>query len=161
DLLILARELLTDSGSIFVQISDENLHRVSCVMEEVCGAENFLAVISFAKTSSSTGDYLPSTLDFLLWYGRNRDVTNCLELYKEKSPASEERGPYYRAAAPTGYRRTLAKTEREAADEQLFRIDNLQSQSIGRDKGEGAASWFPVEVGGSEFRPSLKARWKT
>src|SRR5690606_284738 len=161
DRLILCRELLTDSGSIFVQISDENLHRVRCVMDEVFGPDNFMAVITFAKTSSSTGAYLPSTFDFLLWYARNREVTKFHQLYKEKEATPEERGPYYRVAARSGYRRTLAKTEREDSDEQLFRIDNLQSQSIGREKGEGAASWFAVEFGGSEFRPSMKARWKT
>lgn len=65
DRLIVAKELLTDSGSIFVQISDENLHRVRCVMDEVFGAENFLSLITLWKTSSATAATLASTSDYV------------------------------------------------------------------------------------------------
>lgn len=73
DRLAMARELLTDSGSIFVQISDENLHRVRCVMDEVFGAENFCSLITFQKTTGSTTKTIPTTSDYLLWFAR--DVT--------------------------------------------------------------------------------------
>jgi adenine-specific DNA-methyltransferase len=69
--LLLARELLTPSGSMFVQISDENLHHVKELMDEVFGTENLAGVIVFAKTSSASGATLSTTTDFLLWYARD------------------------------------------------------------------------------------------
>src|SRR5437016_3425536 len=73
DRLLLARELLHPSGSVFVQISDENLHHVREVMDEVFGAENFVSVITFKKTTSASSELLPSVSDYLLWYARERD----------------------------------------------------------------------------------------
>jgi adenine-specific DNA-methyltransferase len=72
DRLLLARDLLTPSASIFVQISDENLHHVREVMDEVFGAENFCRQVSFVKTSSATSQLLPVTHDFLLWYSKDK-----------------------------------------------------------------------------------------
>src|SRR5690349_765030 len=67
DRLVVARDLLTDSGSIFVQIGDENVHRVRAVMDEVFGDGNFVSLIGFAKTTGSTEDFLGQTTDYLLW----------------------------------------------------------------------------------------------
>ncbi len=74
DRLLLARELLTPSGSIFVQISDENLHHVREVMDEVFGKENFCGVIAFQKTGGQADDLLASVLDYILWYGRDKSL---------------------------------------------------------------------------------------
>ena len=71
DRLTLARELLADTGSIFVQISDENLHRVRCVMDEVFGAENFRCIIAFRTTTGKASSGLDVTCDFLLWYSKS------------------------------------------------------------------------------------------
>jgi adenine-specific DNA-methyltransferase len=68
DRLVLCRELLTDSGSIFVQIGDENLHRVRCVMDEVFGGENFVSLITFRTTANLIANYLGHNCDYLLWY---------------------------------------------------------------------------------------------
>jgi adenine-specific DNA-methyltransferase len=72
DRLLLARELLHESGSIFVQISDENVHLVRNLMDEVFGAKDFVSIITFAKTSSATSQLLPSISDYLIWYAKNR-----------------------------------------------------------------------------------------
>ena len=69
--LLLCRELLTPSGSIFVQMSDENLHHVREVMDEVFGAENFVSLIAFAKTTGFAGSTLSSVADYILWYARD------------------------------------------------------------------------------------------
>ncbi|MEQ1824217.1 MAG: DNA methyltransferase, partial [Fimbriimonadaceae bacterium] len=69
DRLLLAKELLSESGSIFVQIGDENVHRVRCLMDEVFGEENFCAEIVFAKTSGFQSKLLTGVADYLLWYG--------------------------------------------------------------------------------------------
>ena len=70
DRLTVARDLLTTSGSVFVQIGDENVHRVRALMDEVFGDENFVAQIQFKKTGAFDTNYLQSNYDFVLWYGR-------------------------------------------------------------------------------------------
>jgi adenine-specific DNA-methyltransferase len=72
DRLVLARELLGETGSVFVQIGEENLHLVRCLLDEVMGSENFCSIISFRKTTTQAGDLLPDTNDYVLWYGRSR-----------------------------------------------------------------------------------------
>jgi len=73
DRLTVARDLLTDSGSIFVQIGDENVHRIRGVLEEVFGQENFVSMITFKKSSSATEKYLASTSDYLVWFAKKAD----------------------------------------------------------------------------------------
>src|SRR5712671_4184788 len=75
DRLTSARDLLADTGSVFVQIGDENVHRVRSVLDEVFGPDNFLGQISTKTSGGSTGDYLPGVVDFILWYGKNREAT--------------------------------------------------------------------------------------
>src|SRR6185503_14807520 len=85
DRIVLARALLSTTGSIFVQISDENLHHVRELLDEIFGPENFFAIIAFAKTSGATARGLPSTLDYLLWYARDAADTKYRQLYLEKA----------------------------------------------------------------------------
>ena len=73
DRLLMARELLTESGSCFVQISDENVHRVRLLMDEVFGDENFIGLISFQKKGSQSGDFLPPINEFLVWYANSKE----------------------------------------------------------------------------------------
>ena len=75
DRLIVAKDLLTDSGSIFVQISDENVHRVRSVMDEVFGPENFVSQLVFTKTRSLvSSDFVTTICDYILWYAKDRDL---------------------------------------------------------------------------------------
>ncbi|HYU78757.1 MAG TPA: DNA methyltransferase, partial [Vicinamibacterales bacterium] len=86
DRLLLARELLTSSGSVFVQISDENIHHVKELLDEIFGQDNFLGVISFAKTSGlASVERLPTACDYLLWYGRDKERTKFRPLFVERS----------------------------------------------------------------------------
>ena len=71
----MARDLLAQSGSIFVQISDENVHRVRSLMDEVFGDDNFVSFIPFSKTSGATSTLLPSICDYLLWYSKSKPDT--------------------------------------------------------------------------------------
>lgn len=84
DRLVLARELLTESGSIFVQIGDENVHLVRSLMDEVFGSENFLSLITFQKSGTTTSDFLPNVSDYILWYGKSRDHVKYKQLYGGK-----------------------------------------------------------------------------
>jgi adenine-specific DNA-methyltransferase len=84
DRLTMARELLAESGSIFVQIGDENVHRVRSVMDEVFGDENFVAIITVQKTGATTTDFISDVSDFILWYGKDRDFTKSKKIFAER-----------------------------------------------------------------------------
>ncbi len=84
DRLIVAKNLLHDSGSIFLQISDENIHRVRCIMDEVFGAENFIALIPFQTTTGLQSRYLKGVYDLLIWYARAKKDMKYKQLYLEK-----------------------------------------------------------------------------
>ena len=75
DRLVIARELLSESGSIFIQIGSDNVHLIRNILDEVFGSENFVSIISFYKTTSQTSSLLPSTIDFIIWYGKNKEKT--------------------------------------------------------------------------------------
>src|SRR5580658_5236012 len=85
DRLTVARDLLADSGSIFVQMGDENVHRVRAVMDEVFGDDNFVSQIVLKTTSGSTGVFLPGVTDFVLWYAKSKDRTKYRALLRTKS----------------------------------------------------------------------------
>ena len=165
DRLVIARDLLNDAGSIFVQIGDANVHLVRSLLDEVFGSDNFVSLITFKKTSSGTGDYLAGTADFILWYGKNRENLKFRNLYLDKEVGGQGGGQYTRVEEADGTRRAMTLEERRSnelpADSRVFRLDNLTSQSAGREKGEGAASWFEVRLNDRAFTPPATARWKT
>jgi adenine-specific DNA-methyltransferase len=166
DRLLLCRQLLTESGSIFVQIGDENVHRVRLLMDEVFGTDSFVSQITVAKTTGATSRYLPGAADYLLWYASDAASTKFHPLFITKEIGRRGATNYNRVETPDGVRRYLNRDE--LADLSIlpsgsrpYSLDNLTSQSIGREKGEGAASWFPVTIGGKDFRPGIQVRWKT
>src|SRR5262249_7850100 len=112
DRLSLARELLTPSGSIFVQIGGENLHHVRELLDEVFGEANSISTIGFAKTTGSTGDNLASVMDYLLWYARDQERMRFRQPYLEKDIAAEVAGPYQWVELSSGERRRLTQEER-------------------------------------------------
>ena len=85
----MARDLLTDSGSIFVQIGDENVHRVRALLDEVFGEENFVSEIRFLKTTGKSSDFLDSNFDALLWYGKSHDSTKFRKSLFNRSPEDD------------------------------------------------------------------------
>ncbi len=109
--LIVARELLKDSGSIFVQISDENLHRVRAVMDEVFGAENFVSIVTFAKTSGQTDNRLASVSDYLIWYAKGREVMKYNQIYFLKEVGGDGATAYRKLQLPTGEVRNITAEE--------------------------------------------------
>jgi adenine-specific DNA-methyltransferase len=89
DRLLLARELLHESGSIFVQISDENVHHVRELMDEVFGADNFCKLIPFRKTGGLKSKLLDSILDYIIWYAKDISLVKYRQLYKKKVPGEQ------------------------------------------------------------------------
>ncbi|HWM94358.1 MAG TPA: site-specific DNA-methyltransferase [Thermoanaerobaculia bacterium] len=166
DRLTAARDLLAESGSIFVQIGDENVHRVRAVMDEMFGESNFIALITIEKTSSQTQDFLSPVTDYLLWFAKDRIALKYRSAWQPKSREQAGFTEYSRIELASLERRPMTAEEKRDSsllgqEDRIYRQDNLTSQSLGREKGEGAASWFPVDVDGRVFRPSLNNRWKT
>ncbi|PYR95011.1 MAG: site-specific DNA-methyltransferase [Acidobacteria bacterium] len=160
DRLLLARDLLTASGSVFVQISDENLHHVRELMDEVFGAENFAGIIAFKKASSQTSELLTSTSDFLLWYGRDRSRVKYRQLYLDKALGEETAIEYTFLLGPNGERRPMTKDEREKPELipigwRVFRPSPLTSQ------GYRVNTTVPFEFEGKTYHPGAESNWKT
>ncbi|WP_022881284.1 site-specific DNA-methyltransferase [Gryllotalpicola ginsengisoli] len=157
DRLVVARELLTESGSVFVQIGDENVHLVRSLLDEVFGAENFVSQISYRTTTGATSEFLAGTVDYILWFGRNRDATKYRSLYVERSVVDDAN---YRLIEIDGVVRALTRNELAEKDKlygtgaRLLRQNPLTSQS------GGDTTRFEVEFGGHRFTPA-KGGWKT
>jgi len=136
--LILMRELLTDSGSLFMQIGDENVHRAAVLLDEVFGAENRVATIPFATTSSSSSKTLPSVADYLLWYAKDEKTVEYHQLYEPLSRAEQigHMSSYAMLELADGRIRGLTAEERRDPDRhfpndsRLFRRVGLTSQGV-------------------------------
>jgi len=163
DRLVVARDLLTESGSMFVQIGDKNVHLVRILMDEVFGRENFVSLITYGKTAGQTSDFLPGTSDYIVWYAKDRPRAKFRRLFRARIVGREGSAKYDQIELPDGRRVSVSDDSAPSPSGRIFRLDNLTSQSMGRAKGEGASSWFEVEVevGGRRFTPTMQSRWKT
>ncbi|MFI0608671.1 MAG: site-specific DNA-methyltransferase [Anaerolineae bacterium] len=157
DRLLLARELLTESGSVFVQISDENVHHIRALMDEVFGPTNFVSLVTVAKTTSSSSDGLAGVGDYLVWYAVNRNRIKYYQLYLDKSAGDKGATGYTKLRLPNGGIRPLLQAEVDdpasiPVGSHICATGDLTSQ---RPPGD-----FPVEYLGRVFRP-VKGYWKT
>jgi adenine-specific DNA-methyltransferase len=157
DRLLLARELLSESGSVFLQISDENVHHVREVTDEILGVKNFVSLITFTKTTSATSERLAGVCDYLLVYARDIGKLKYRPLYREKEMFAEGGQAYTKVELPDGTRRSTTKEERLDPStlprgSKLFSLGDLTSQ---RPPGS-----FPVEFNGKTFTPKSNF-WKT
>jgi adenine-specific DNA-methyltransferase len=133
DRLFLARELLHERGSCFVQISDKNVHHVREIMDAVFGAKNYLNVIPFVKTTGVTTKFLASRVDFLVWYAREKELAKYHELYLEKSLEAGTADNYGWLELPDGTRRGLTSAEKRdrkliPSNAKIYKPDNITSQ---------------------------------
>ncbi|MFC2041540.1 site-specific DNA-methyltransferase [Chloroflexota bacterium] len=159
DRLVVARDLLTETGSVFVQIGDENVHLVRCLMDEVFGSENFISEIVFKKASSETTKYLSTVCDSILWYAKDKDKLKYRQLYLSKiGDDSSGFGTYKNIELSDGTRRPITMDEMKSRifpeGAKPFRFDPLISQS------GGESARFPVQLGGKTYNLS-RDFWKT
>lgn len=159
DRLLLARDLLTPSGSIFVQISDANLHHVREVMDEVFGGESFVALITFSKTSGLGSKYLPSSCDYLLWYARDLKSLKYKQLYIPRPSIDDPTERYVCVETPDGRITDLSYAQKTGSEPipqgRILKLDNLTSQ----DPTESLR--YPIKIGGKTFVPSARRHWAT
>ena len=160
DRLLVARELLTESGSCFVQIGDENVHLVRSLMDEVFGPENFVVAVVAQKTTGagSPGELtsLPAVVDYVIWYAKDRQASKYRALWRDKVAGAGGGSLYTQVELADGHRRPLTREEKAsgATEGRIFGIDNLVSSS-GVDKTR-----YSVELNGRHFTPNPGV-WKT
>ena len=158
DRLLLARELLSESGSVFVQISDENLHHVRELMDETFGKDNFISLITIAKTAGATSELLPPICDYIIWYANNRSSLKFYQPYQAKEAGLAKSGEYRFILLPDGSSRACTKTEKSGISQlpegaELYRPSATTSQ---RPPGSD-----PIKFVGKEFTPGSSQYWKT
>ena len=163
DRLLVAKELLHPSGSCFVQISDENVHLVRCLMDEVFGSENFVSQINVRKTGGKGSAQLDSVFDYVVWYSKDKERIKYRPLFVEKEigvgKGTGER--YDQIELPDGIRRALTKDEKAnpklvrplvAEGAKLYQLTALISES------SSASTTFTIKLNGREF---FRTNWKT
>lgn len=160
DRLLLARDLLASSGSIFVQISDENLHHVREVMDEVFGPTNFSSVITFQKTTGSTTKTIPTTSDYLLWYAKDIEHIKFRKLYSRQVPGEAGALEYKRVELSDGTLAPISQFKSNGnlalpGSAKIFSTDSIVSK--GGDDPDIELEWQ-----GKKYRLSCKPNrhWK-
>ena len=160
DRLTVARDLLTDSGSVFVQIGDENVHRVRALLDEVFGEGNICSLISFVKTTGYDSLTLPNVSDYILWYSKNRTLIKYRQPFFRKEMGGPGSKEYTMIRYPDGRMRTLTLKEKQnpkliEKDANVFRLDNLRSQG-GSEEGS-----VPYVHEGINYPCGSNMHWKT
>jgi adenine-specific DNA-methyltransferase len=153
------RDLLAESGSIFVQIGDENVHRVRAVLDEVFGEKNFVSQIRFNTTGIQSTSFLSSAYDHLLWYARNRDLAKYRQLYRPKVPGESGATGYTLVQERDFSIRTMTQEEKanpSSLGEDIKILDGTPLTSSGASKDSSA-----VHFRGRDYALKPNAHWKT
>ena len=159
DRLTVARDLLAESGSVFVQIGDENVHRVRAVMDEVFGEDNFVSLISFKTSVGLSSQHLDNTSNYLLWFAKNREQVKFRSLFHLLDPWDEGATRYKALRLPDLTERRVTSNEIQGFQSlpngsRLFRDQGFTSRSASR------TTLFPVIFQGKSYRPT-SGGWRT
>ena len=152
DRLLLARELLTESGSCFVQISDENLHHVRELMDEVFGIENFVTIISYRTSAPLKSKHIPHIADYICWYAKAKDQLTYRRLFSKKDADDG----FNLMETPQGQVEKLGDSKQQLGESgRLFSSITLVAA------GPNANTIFPVVHEGRTWNPTGGRGWKT
>jgi adenine-specific DNA-methyltransferase len=168
DRLVTARELLTQSGSCFVQISDENVHLVRNLMDEVFGSENFVSMIVYQKTTGagSPGELktIPSVVDYILWFAKDKSEVKYRKLYREQIFGKDGTDAYSNIELANGERMTIKQYERNRSIDfnyqqrekgsKVYRLSDIRSSS------SSISAQFPIVFNGKTYTIRTGS-WKT
>ena len=153
--LTVARDLLTQSGSVFVQIGDENIHRVRALMDDIFGINNSIALLRFRRGGFQTSEYLPETHNFILWYAKERTSAKFKRLFLAAERREVFPGQSLFAEYPDGSVSRISRSEIDTGNFKVFRHRAAYS-ATGTDR-----SRFPVNLQGKDFLPSGRRGWST
>ncbi|MBQ9431952.1 MAG: site-specific DNA-methyltransferase [Kiritimatiellae bacterium] len=160
DRLIVARDLLAESGSCFVQIGDANVHKVRAIMDEVFGEENWITTITVKKTSGADQYLLDSVTDFIIWFAKNREMVKYRQPYVKRKLAFDNLGPFSRIQLSDYSRRGITQEDRAKYSSpedigRVFRIGETSSSGSGGNKVE------PFFFRNKRYLPSGNRHWST
>ena len=158
DRLVVARDLLTETGSVFVQIGDENVHLVRNVMDEVFGSDNFVALINYRSMMPLASGQIESVYDYVVWYAKQKKGLKYRNLWTPKTVGGSSEFVF--ADAPGGgYRRLsrdeIADVQQTLTKEKVFKRSNLSSS------GYTASCTFDLQFNGETFKPVQGKSWRT
>jgi adenine-specific DNA-methyltransferase len=160
DRLLLCRELLAESGTIFVQIGPDHMHLVRALLDEVFSPGNHIATITVQKTSQVTSSLLPEVADFLLWYAKDKPAfePNYRQLYEDRAEETAGTGAYRYVELPDGMRRAMTPAERAnlallPARARVFQYGDATSQGFSPHKT------VDFEFKGRVFHPGRNRHW--
>ena len=155
DRLLLARELLTESGSVFVQISDENVHLVRNMMDEVFGVTNFMSLISFRTKIPLNAAHIPNIADYLVWYAKDKEKSKFRRLFGPRSYGPDTQ--FSSALLPDGsvVKAGQVPKERQQEEVRYFRLIDLMAT------GYTESCHFEFELEGRRAYPNPTTSWKT
>lgn len=155
--LLLAKDLLAESGSIFVQINDKNLQNVMQLLEEIFGKENFISIIPFKKTGSTSSYSLANVCDFIIWYAKLKPKMKYHQLYIKRAINRETFKTYTKIELSDGTRRNLTSNEKETGllptGSKLFTTISLSSQHYSPERSK------PFQYHGRNFIPPPNRQW--
>jgi adenine-specific DNA-methyltransferase len=158
DRLTVARDLLADSGSIFVQIGDENVHRVRVLMDEIFGEENLCGQIAFQKTGGFAPTLISSVYDYVLWYAKKKEGVKFRKPLQEKEQSLIDAGYKWLETEKGNWVRINSK--QISGEEDIPSGKRFQS-SILVSAGASEKGSRPIEFQGQTFRPAPGNHWKT
>jgi adenine-specific DNA-methyltransferase len=160
DRLLIAKELMTESGSCFVQISEENVHLVRNLMDEIFGSENFCGLIAFKKTTGFGSELIDSTYDYLIWFAKNKENVKYRKLYKERDQ-EKTFNTYNWIEDEMGIERRLKKTDFDEKGNIKSKYENRFSTSSLMSSGESETGSQPFNFNGNQYFPAKGTHWKT
>ena len=152
DRLTVARDLISETGSVFLQIGDENVHRVRAVMDEVFGDENFISIITVKKTAGLGKGLMAEVTDFVLWYAKNKENAKRRLLYTDKEPEND--------AAYSLVKETVGSFRRIRAGESIEPAQYARFQIL-LAAGRTPSCVYPTEFQGQIYSPTAGRSWST
>lgn len=159
DRLTVMRDLLTESGSIFVQISDENVHRVRAVMDEVFGEDNFVSEIALSKATGLTSDLIASTYDIIIWFAKNKKLAKYRQLYRPKPLEDELKGEFRWVDQQRSHVRRLA--DHEIENPKSITLNEVFRSNSAVSPGVRANTTGKFKFQGMVFDSGSQRNWKT
>lgn len=160
DRLTVARDLLTDSGSIFVQIGDENVHRIRALMDEVFGDNNCVSVITLKKTAGQDERLLNNVADYIIWFAKTKENIKFRDSLILRSVTYQELGQYNRVTLADGSRRVMTREDFGVKGD-LQTTGRPFRLVIGTSSGHGGNTPYPVTFSGRTYLPTANRHWST
>ncbi|MEI6265454.1 MAG: site-specific DNA-methyltransferase [Sphingobacteriia bacterium] len=158
DRLLLAKDLLHESGSVFVQISDENVHLIRALLDEIFGIGNFVSTIAFRKSAGFTTNLIPNLYDYILWYTKDKSKMKYHQLFQSKEEGIDSASQYKYVELKDGNRRKMSKEELEGKvkipeGSKIYRITSLTSQGFSQNTS------VEFEFQGKKYLPPSNRHW--